>query len=153
MLSCRVDKCSDILQQWYTGLERREGRGEDREYLIEIYHYTLICVIYCAVIERQQRETSSTTHTHSKAHPCIHTCTRCASSGAVIEGVSVLVAIVQVLSAGLVCERSMTVRRPLIHSRTHINTNIDVTRSLGAGVIHRPPQTVLSPLLYIYKCI
>lgn len=149
-MSCRINKCSNILQEYYTGLERREGKGVDRECLIEIYHYTLICAIYCAAIEWQQRETSSATHTHSKAHACIHTCTRCASSGAVIEGVSVLVAIVQVLSAGLVCERSMTVRRPLIRRRAHINTNIDVTCSLGAGVIHRHSWTVPSPYICMH---
>lgn len=113
--------------------KRREGRrGERRgECLIEIYHYTVICVIYCAAIEQQQHEFGSRpcTHTH------IHTC--CASSGAVIEGVSVLVATVQVLSAGLVCVRSMTAGRPLIHTRTHINTHRAVTHSLGSGVIHK----------------
>lgn len=51
-----------------------------------------------------------------------HTHTRCASSGDVIDGVSVLVATVQVLSAGLVCVRSMTAGRPLILTHTHIDT-------------------------------
>lgn len=49
-----------------------EGRGEDRECLIEIYHYTLICVIYCAAIERQQRETGSRTHTQKHTHVYTH---------------------------------------------------------------------------------
>lgn len=85
----------------------REGRGEC---LIEIYHYTVICVIYCAAIEQQQHGFGSRPRTHTDTHTHLHTDTRtcCASSWAVIEGVSVLVATVQVLSAGLVCVRSMT---------------------------------------------
>ena len=94
----------------------QERRGERGECLIEIYHYTVICVIYCAAIEQQQHGFGS--------RPCSHThiYTRCASSGAVIEGVSVLVSTVQVLSAGLVCVRSMTAGRPLIHTDTHTLT-------------------------------
>lgn len=62
-----------------------------------------------------------------------HTHTRCASSGDVIDGVSVLVATVQVLSAGLVCVRSMTAGRPLI--LTHTDTQSAVTHSLRSGFI------------------
>ena len=112
--------------------ERGERWGERRgECLIEIYHYTVIRVIYCAAIEQQQHEFGSRPYTHTHIH------TRCASSGAVIEGVSVLVATVQVLSAGLVCVRSMTAGRPLIHTRTHISTHTALTHSLRSGVIYK----------------
>lgn len=51
------------------------GGGDDRECLIEIYHYTLICEIYCAAIERQQREAGSATHTlkSTRMHTHMHT--------------------------------------------------------------------------------
>lgn len=113
--SCSAYMHSKV-KDWWAWRDEKWGErpGERRGgCLIEIYHYTVICVNYCAAIEQQQHEFGSRpcTHTHKR--------TRCASSGAVIEGVSVLVATVQVLSAGLVCVRSMTAGRPLIHTNAH----------------------------------
>lgn len=51
------------------------GGADDGERLIEIYHYTLICEIYCAAIERQQREAGGATHTlkkHTHAYTHAH---------------------------------------------------------------------------------
>lgn len=133
--SCPAYMHSKVKDWWAWRDEKWVERPGERRggCLIEIYHYTVICVNYCAAIEQQQHEFGSRpcTHTHKR--------TRCASSGAVIEGVSVLVATVQVLSAGLVCVRSMTAGRPLIHTNTHthINTHKAVTHSLRSGVTHK----------------
>lgn len=97
---------------------------------MDIYHYTIICVIQCASIEQKQQGFDS--------RPCTHTHTCCASSRAVIGGVSVLVATAQVLSAGLVCVRSMTAWRPLIltRARAHTLTHRALMHSLRLRVIH-----------------
>ncbi len=61
-----------LQSQTWMGLERRGERRVERrgECLIEIYHYTVICVIYCAAIEQHQHEFGSRpcTHTHTHTH-------------------------------------------------------------------------------------
>lgn len=66
------------VDRWYTaaiGYRVERWGADDGEHLIEIYHYTLICEIYCAAIKRQQREAGGATHTlkkHTHAYTHAH---------------------------------------------------------------------------------
>lgn len=135
-------------QQWIYGRQEqrkrereqeRTWRGRRGDCLIEMYHYTVICVIYCATIEQQRRGFGSRpcARPHTQTHTPTYTLCLQWGSNRGCECISRYSPSVKCWPG--VCEIDDSQAAPKSHMHTHIDTQHTAQWHIawGQGVIHK----------------